>query len=155
MPAKKLKKFLDDNDVRYVTIQHSKAYTAQDVAATSHISGKEIAKTVMVRLGGKMAMAVVPASRMVDLEHLREITGATSAELATESEFKDRFPECEVGAMPPFGNLYDLDVYADESLREDEEIAFNAGTHTELVRLDYADFERLVKPKVMGFAYGS
>ena len=155
MPAKKLKKFLDDNDVRYVTIQHSKAYTAQDVAATSHISGKEIAKTVMVRLGGKMAMAVVPASRMVDLEHLREITGATSAELATESEFKDRFPECEVGAMPPFGNLYDLDVYADESLREDEEIAFNAGTHTELVRLAYADFERLVKPKVMGFAYGS
>ena len=155
MPAKKLKKFLDDNDVRYVTIQHSKAYTAQDVAATSHISGKEIAKTVMVRLGGKMAMAVVPASRMVDLEHLREITGATSAELATESEFKDRFPECEVGAMPPFGNLYDLDVYVDESLREDEEIAFNAGTHTELVRLAYADFERLVKPKVMGFAYGS
>ena len=155
MPAKKLKKFLDDNDVRYVTIQHSKAYTAQDVAATSHISGKEIAKTVMVRLGGKMAMAVVPASRMVDLEHLREVTGATSAELATESEFKDRFPECEVGAMPPFGNLYDLDVYVDESLREDEEIAFNAGTHTELVRLAYADFERLVKPKVMGFAYGS
>ncbi len=155
MPAKKLKQFLDDNDVRYVTIQHSKAYTAQDVAATSHISGKEIAKTVMVRLGGKMAMAVVPASRMVDLEHLREVTGATSAELATESEFKDRFPECEVGAMPPFGNLYGLEVYVDESLREDEEIAFNAGTHTELVRLAYADFERLVKPRVMGFAYGS
>jgi Ala-tRNA(Pro) deacylase len=154
MPAKTLKKFLDENNVRYVTIQHSKAYTAQDVAASSHISGKEIAKTVMVKLGGKMAMAVVPASRMVDLEHLRDVTGVSAAELATESEFKDRFPGCEVGAMPPFGNLYGLDVFVDVSLREDEEIAFNAGSHTELVRLAYADFERLVQPKVMGFAYG-
>jgi Ala-tRNA(Pro) deacylase len=153
MPAK-LKTFLDEHHVRYVTIQHSKAYTAQDVAAKTHISGKEIAKTVIVKLGGKMVMAVVPASRKVDLEHLREVVGAQSAVLATEAEFKDRFPGCEVGAMPPFGNLYGLDVWVDESLRDDEEIAFNAGTHTELVRLAYADFERLVKPKVREFASG-
>jgi len=154
MPAKTLKKFLDDNGIRYVTIEHSKAYTAQDIAAKAHISGKDVAKTVMVKIGGRMAMAVLPASRMVDLEHLRDVAGASTAELATESEFKDRFPGCEVGAMPPFGNLYGLDVYVDESLREDEEIAFNAGSHTELVRLAYADFERLVKPRVLEFAYG-
>jgi Ala-tRNA(Pro) deacylase len=154
MSVKPLKTFLDEHRVRYVTIQHSKAYTAQDVAAKTHISGKEIAKTVMVKLGGKMAMAVVPASRKVDLEHLREVVGAPSAVLASETEFKDRFPGCEVGAMPPFGNLYGLEVWVDESLREDEEIAFNAGTHTELVRLAYADFERLVKPKVREFASG-
>jgi Ala-tRNA(Pro) deacylase len=154
MSVKPLKTFLDEHRVRYVTIQHSKAYTAQDVAAKTHISGKEIAKTVIVKLGGKMVMAVVPASRKVDLEHLREVVGAQSAVLATEAEFKDRFPGCEVGAMPPFGNLYGLDVWVDESLRDDEEIAFNAGTHTELVRLAYADFERLVKPKVREFASG-
>jgi Ala-tRNA(Pro) deacylase len=151
---KSLKAFLDDNHVRYVTIQHSKAYTAQDVAAKTHISGKEIAKTVIVKLGGKIAMAVVPASRKVDLEHLRVVTGSASAVLATEAEFEGRFPGCEVGAMPPFGNLYGLDVYVDESLRDDEEIAFNAGTHTELVRLAYSDFERLARPKVREFASG-
>ena len=154
MPVNKLKNFLDENHVKYVTISHSKAYTAQDIAAKAHISGKEIAKTVMVKLGGKMAMAVLPASKMVDLEHLKHEAGVDSVELATEPEFKDRFPGCDVGAMPPFGNLYGLDVFVDESLREDEEIAFNAGSHTELVRLAYEDYERLVKPKVLEFAHG-
>jgi Ala-tRNA(Pro) deacylase len=148
MPVQRLKEFLDDNDVRYVRIQHSPAFTAQEIAASAHIPGKELAKTVMVKIDGKMAMAVLPASYKVDMEKLKAATGAGSVELAGEQEFKDMFPACEIGAMPPFGNLYGMEVYAAEVLTEDEEIAFNAGSHTELIRLAYADFERLVQPKV-------
>ncbi len=152
MPAKKLKDFLDQEGVKYVAITHSPAFTAQEVAASAHIPGKELAKTVIVKLDGDMAMAVLPASQSVDFDKLADLAGADSAELAGEEEFRDLFGECEVGAMPPFGNLYDMDVYVEESLTEDEEIAFNAGTHKELVRLDYADFERLVQPTVGAFA---
>jgi Ala-tRNA(Pro) deacylase len=149
MPVQKLKEFLDSQRVKYVTIYHSPAFTAQEIAASAHVPGKELAKTVMVKIDGKLAMAVLPASFRVDLEMLKDVTGATSVELAGEKEFKDLFPACEVGAMPPFGNLYGMDVYVSEALTEDEEIAFNAGSHTELVRLAYADFERLVQPKVV------
>ena len=152
MPARMLRDFLDLNRIEYVTITHSPAYTAQGIAASAHISGKELAKTVMVKLDGKMAMTVLPASRRVDLESLRAVAEAQRAELCEEAEFKDAFPGCEVGAMPPFGNLYGLDVYATESLAEDEEIAFNAGSHTELIRMAYADFERLVRPRVLSFS---
>lgn len=148
MPTRKLKEFLDQHHVKYVSITHSRAYTAQEVAASAHIRGKEFAKTVMVKLDGKMAMAVVPATRKVDIELLKQVAGANRAELATEQEFQYMFPECETGAMPPFGNLYGLEVYADISLREDEEIAFNAGSHIELIRMAYQDYERLVQPKV-------
>ena len=151
MPVRKLKDFLDSHHVKYVTISHSPAYTAQEIAASAHIPGKELAKTVMVKIDGKMAMAVLPASYKVDFDLLKEVAGASSAELASEEEFKDMFPECEVGAMPPFGNLYEMEVFVAESLAEDEEIAFNAGSHTELIRLTYEDFERLVKPKVVQF----
>ncbi len=151
MPVKKLKEFLDKNNVKYVIISHSPVYTAQEIAASTHIPGKELAKTVIVKLDGKMAMAVLPASYRVDFGQLKEASGAKKAELATEAEFKDTFPECDVGAMPPFGNLYGLDVYAAESLAEDEHIAFNAGSHTEVMRLKYKDFERLVKPKILRF----
>lgn len=154
MPVKKLKEFLDSNHVRYVSISHSAAYTAQEIAASAHVSGKELAKTVMVKIDGKMAMAVLPASFKVDLEHLKEALGATAIELASEREFRDLFPGCETGGMPPFGNLYDLDVYVSGKLAEDQEIAFNAGSHTELLKLAYADFERLVSPKVVHFAAG-
>jgi Ala-tRNA(Pro) deacylase len=154
MPVKKLKEFLDSNHVRYVSISHSAAYTAQEIAASAHVSGKELAKTVMVKIDGKMAMAVLPASFKVDLEHLKEALGATAIELASEREFRDLFPGCETGGMPPFGNLYDLDVYVSGKLAEDQEIAFNAGSHTELLKLAYADFERLVRPKVVHFAAG-
>ena len=154
MPAKRLKEFLDGQKVKYVVIQHSPAFTAQEIAASAHVSGKELAKTVMVRIDGKMAMAVLPASFKVDFDRLREAAGAESAELAGEAEFEDMFPGCEVGAMPPFGNLYDMEVYVSERLAEDEEIAFNAGSHTELVRLAYADFERLVSPRVAKISYG-
>ncbi|MBN1345571.1 MAG: YbaK/EbsC family protein [Phycisphaerae bacterium] len=153
MPIRRLREFLDQHKVRYVVISHSPAYTAQGIAALTHIPGKELAKTVMVKLDGKMAMAVLPASYKVDFEHLRELSGAAVAELATEREFQDLFPECEPGAMPPFGNLYGMDVYAAESLAEDEEIAFNAGSHTELVRMAYKDFARLVNPRVLKFSY--
>jgi Ala-tRNA(Pro) deacylase len=152
MPARKLKEFLDSHNVKYVSITHSRAYTAQEVAAAAHIRGKEFAKTVMVKLDGKMAMAVLPATRRVDLDALKQAAGAQRAELATEQEFQYLFPECETGAMPPFGNLYGMEVYADTSLAEDEEIAFNAGSHIEVVRLAYKDFEQLVRPKVAPIA---
>ena len=151
MPIKKLKDFLDNNNIKYVVISHSTAYTAQEVAASSHIPGKEMAKTVMIKIDGKMAMAVLPAAYKVDFDLLKETIGAGNIELADEHGFKDMFPECEIGAMPPFGNLYGMDVYMEESLVEEEEIAFNAGSHTELIKLAYKDFERLVKPKVLKF----
>jgi len=152
MPVKKLKEFLGKNKVKYVTLSHSEAYTAQEIASSAHIPGKELAKTVIVKIDGKMAMAVLPASKRVYFDLLKKAAGAKKVELATEREFQDLFPECEIGAMPPFGNLYEMDVFVDESLREDEEIAFNAGSHTELIRLSYKDFESLVKPKVVKFS---
>jgi Ala-tRNA(Pro) deacylase len=152
MPVKKLKEFLDKNNIKYISISHSPAYTAQEIAASAHIPGKNLAKTVMVKLDGKMAMAVLPASYNVDFDLLKKAAGAQKAELASEEEFKDMFPECDIGAMPPFGNLYGLEVFVAESLAEDKEIAFNAGSHTELIKLAYKDFERLVKPKVANFS---
>jgi Ala-tRNA(Pro) deacylase len=121
------------------------------VAASAHVPGKALAKTVIIKIDGKMAMAVLPANRKVVVQDLREITGAERVQFATEVEFKNLFPDCETGAMPPFGNLYGMDVYVAPSLAEDEEIAFNAGTHTELIKMSYKDFERLVKPKVLSF----
>lgn len=152
MILKRLMEFLDQQQIKYVVVTHSPAFTAQEVAATVHIPGEEVAKAVMVKVDGKMAMAVVPASYMVDFRKLKDAAVARKIELATETEFKDLFPECEVGAMPPFGNLYNLDVFASDTLAEDEEISFNAGSHRELVRMAYKDFERLVKPKVMSFS---
>lgn len=152
MPIAKLKDFLDRQRVKYVTISHSPAYTAQEIAASAHVPGKALAKTVIVRLDDKPAMAVLPASYRVDFDLLKEATGAKKLELASETEFGDLFPGCEVGAMPPFGNLYDMDVYVAESLAEDDEIVFNAGSFTELIRMSYGDFEQLVKPKVLRFS---
>lgn len=152
MPAKKLKIFLDENKIRYISINHSEAFTAQEIAASAHVPGKELAKTVIIEIDGKMAMAVVPASYYVDFKLLEKELGATRISLATEESFKKEFPDCELGAMPPFGNLYDMDVYVSKSLAEDEEIFFNAGSHTELIRLKYNDFENLVCPKVLKFS---
>jgi Ala-tRNA(Pro) deacylase len=149
MPGKKLREFLDLHQVKYVTIVHSPAYTALDIAAVAHVPGRELAKTVMVLLDGALAMVVVPAAKKLQREQLAAATHARHAELATEEEFKYRFPDCEAGAMPPFGNLYGLPVYADEKLAEDKEIAFNAGSHRELVRLAWRDFAALVKPTMI------
>lgn len=153
MPSKKLKEFLDQNNIKYVTIRHSLAYTSQEIAASAHIKGKNLAKTVLIKINGKMAMAVLPATHKVDFDLLKKSLGHESIRLANEQEFLDKFPECEAGAMPPFGNLYGLEVYVDEALSEDEEIAFNAGTHVELIQMSYQDFERLVKPKNLRFSY--
>ena len=152
MPAKKLMEFLDSNQARYVIITHSTAYTAQEVAALAHIRGRDMAKTVIVNLDGKLAMAVLPASKHVDLSLLKAVAGANTVALATEAEFRGKFPECETGAMPPFGNLYGVPVFVEESLTKDKEISFNAGTHNELMRIKYVDFERLVQPTVTRFS---
>lgn len=151
MPVQALKQLLDEHHVKYVTINHSLAYTAQEIAASAHIPGKELAKTTIVKVDGKLAMAVLPASAMVHVRRLKEALGAKDVALAREEEFKDAFPGCETGAMPPFGNLYGMDVYVEQGLTEDKEIAFNAGSHTELVRMAYEDFANLAKPKVVRF----
>jgi Ala-tRNA(Pro) deacylase len=150
----RLREYLDKNNVKYVVISHSPAYTAQGIAALAHIPGKELAKTVIVKLDGKLAMAVLPATFQVDFGLLKRATKANTVELASEVEFKDRFPECEAGAMPPFGNLYGIDVFAEERLAEDKDIAFNAGSHKELIRLGWEDFQRLAKPTMARFAAG-
>lgn len=155
MPVAKLKKFLDANHVRYISIQHSPAYTAQETAASAHIPGRELAKTVMVQIDGVLAMVVLPSTRMLDLQRLRELAGADAVTIAGERQFAEMFPDCEAGGMPPFGNLYNMPVYVDQRLREDQHIAFNAGSHAELIQLDYRDFERLVQPKVGDLAYKS
>jgi len=151
MPVKKLKEHLDANRVKYVSIIHSKAYTAQEVAASAHVSGKIMAKTVIVELDGKMAMAVLPANRKIVLQDLREITGTEQVRFASEEQFRERFPDCETGAMPPFGKLYGMEVYVADALSRNEEIAFNAGSHVEIIKLAYADFERLAQPRVVSF----
>jgi Ala-tRNA(Pro) deacylase len=154
MSLERLETFLDDHHTKYTTIRHSRAYTAQGVAAVAHIAGRELAKTVMVRLDGTLAMAVLPAPQKVDLDRLRRLAGVDEVILANEESFGDYFPDCELGAMPPFGNLFGMQVFVDRKLTEDAEIAFNAGSHSELIRLSYADFNELVKPCVGDFATG-
>jgi Ala-tRNA(Pro) deacylase len=151
MLVQALREFLDRSRIKYVVISHSPAHTAQEIAALAHIPGWVMAKTVIVKLDGRLAMAVLPASEMIDLELLADAAFAQRAELAEEEEFQDRFPDCQLGAMPPFGNLYGMDVYVADSLAEDDEIAFNAGSHTELVRMAYPDYARLVKPRILRF----
>jgi len=153
MPVRKLKEFLNKNNVRYVSISHSIAYTAQEVAASSHVAGREMAKTVMIKIGGEMAMAVLPSTFQIDFHLLKKGLNASSVILAGEGEFKGMFGDCELGAMPPFGPLYGIKVFVDETLKEDEEIAFNAGSHTEIIKLAYNDFERLAEPKLLKFSY--
>jgi Ala-tRNA(Pro) deacylase len=153
MPSRKLKEFLDSHKIRYVAIHHSPAYTAQEIAAAAHVKGRSLAKTVMIKVEDKMAMAVLPAECYVDFDLLKKFTGANTVELAGEREFKNLFPDCDVGAMPPFGNLYDLEVYVAETLTHNEEIAFNAGSHSEIIRMSFKDFMDLAKPKVVKFTY--
>ena len=148
MPVERLRDFLDSNGVKYITIRHSPAFTAQEIAASAHIKGRELAKTVMVKIDGKLSMAIIPAQRMLDLEKLSKAAGGAEVEIAVEKEFIEAFPGCELGAMPPFGNIYGIDVFVALELTKDEEIVFNAGSHSELVRLSYVDFESLAMPKV-------
>jgi len=151
MPAKTLKAFLDNQKVKYISIRHSAAYTASEVAASAHVSGRDFAKTVIVMNDGEMAMVVLPANRLLVLNELRDLLETSHVRLAAEAEYKDVFPDCETGAMPPFGNLYGLKTYVTANLADGPEIVFNAGTHTEVIKMAYEDFERLAKPTVLGF----
>lgn len=144
--------YLRENKVPFEVQHHAVAYTAQEVAAAEHVPGRMLAKVVILLGDGKLSMFVLPAPARVDLEKAAAVLGAKEARLAHEDEFADRFPGCEVGAMPPFGSLYDVPLYVDKSLAEDETIVFEAGTHTDTMSMKYADFERVTKPTVAEFA---
>jgi len=147
-----LKKLLDENHIKYAVIHHSPAYTAQEIAASAHIHGVEMAKTVIVILGTTPAMVVLPASKRVSMESLERVTARKGIRLAEEDEFVELFPDGERGAMPPFGNLYGVETYLDRELAAHDMIAFNAGTHTEVLRMHYGDYARLAMPKVLSLA---
>jgi len=151
MPVTRLTNYLLDKDIRYDIIPHMETYTAQETAATTHVPGMEFAKTVMVKIDKLLAMAVLPAQYKVNLNLLKQAAHAQSVELAVEKDFINIFPGCEIGAMPPFGNLYGLDVYVEEILLGDKEIAFNGGSHSEIIKISYGDFMHLVQPKIARF----
>lgn len=151
MPAAKVTAYLDSKGIKYVSLRHSPAFTAPEIAASTHVSGRDFAKTVIVMIEDEMAMVVLPASRRLLLPELREMIESSHVRLASETEFRDRFPDCELGAMPPLGNLYGMRTYVSGHLAEEREIAFNAGTHTEVIKMSYADFEQLVQPTVLDF----
>ena len=152
--APKLKEYLDTNDVKYDVLIHPLAYTAQDTAAAAHVPGKELAKSVVVFADGRFVLAILPAPLKIELREFKDILNASDVRLAHESEFNSLFPGCDRGAMPPFGNLFGIDIYVDESLTRDDEIVFNACTHVDAIRMKYKDFERLADPRVAVFAAG-
>ncbi|MBN2485460.1 MAG: YbaK/EbsC family protein [Bacteroidales bacterium] len=152
MPSERIKEYLNSHRINYSVIPHSKAFTSQEIAASAHISGNEFAKTVMIKVDGQLAMAVLPASYKINFRILSDIVGSKNVELASEEEFRFRFPDCEVGAMPPFGNLWNMNVYVSERLAYNNDIVFNAGLHTELIRMAYSDFEQLVRPRVVNYS---
>jgi Ala-tRNA(Pro) deacylase len=151
----RVKEVLDQQEIPYTHQVHRTAYTAQEVAAEEHIPGKEMAKTVVLTTGQGLAMAVLPASRRLDLEAARRLVGDPQARLASEIEFTGLFPDCDVGAMPPFGNVYGIPVYLDSGLADNEEIVFNATTHQDTIRMKYSDFVRVVKPTVGNLSWST
>ena len=146
--AEKVADMLKKSGIKHEIMKHPQAFTAQEVAASVHVTGKEVAKTVVVNADGKYVMAAIPAPHKVSIKALKELLKAKDVRLATEDELANLFPECELGAMPPFGNLYNMPVYVSSALKDRMEIVFNACTHTEVIKLAYADFEQLVQPKV-------
>jgi Ala-tRNA(Pro) deacylase len=149
---KKLKAVLDGAKIPYEVYNHPLAYTAQEVAAAQHISGKELAKVVMLIVDGDLVMGVVTGNQKIGLNAAKTSLGANQVRLATEDEFTSRFPECEIGAMPPFGNLFGLSVLVDPAVEKDQYIYFNAGNHAQSVRLAYRDFKQLVQPRIVRLA---
>lgn len=147
----RLKDYLDAEKVRYEVLSHREAYTAPEIAHALHVPGKELAKVVMVKVGERLVMAVLPSTWKVDLKRLKEVFRPHPVRLAKEEEFQQVFPDCDIGAMPPFGNLYGLEVYVDQSLTEDEEMVFQAGTHHEAMKMRYRDFAVLARPIVREF----
>ncbi|HEY2586865.1 MAG TPA: YbaK/EbsC family protein [Tepidisphaeraceae bacterium] len=146
MATRRIQEFLDGNKVRYVLISHSPAYTASQVAESVHIPGRSLAKVVVVVVEGRLAMAVVPATCEVDMSRLQVVTGSAGVRLADEAEFAHRFEGCQVGAEPPFGNLFGMETYVEGTLANEPCITFNAGTHTDVIVMDFVDFQRLARP---------
>lgn len=149
MLSPRLHNFLDQRQAPYTTQQHPRTVTAQQTADAAHIGNRHFAKTVVLKVDGGLAMMVMPAAYRVDLTRLSRALGGSEVLLAQEDEFRDAFPDCELGAMPPFGHLYDMPVYVDSRLAGQREIAFNAGSHTDLVRMPYPEFEQLARPQVL------
>lgn len=149
MTTPKLRQVLDKEHVKYQIINHLPAYTAQQIAEAAHITGREMAKTVMIKADGKLVMIVWPATEKLNLSKIKQLLKAKALQLATEDEFKKTFPECEVGAMPPFGNLYGIEVYASDLFTKSEKIAFNGGSHTEIVKMAWKDYDKLVHPHML------
>ena len=153
MLSPRLHHFLDERHGHYTALTHERTITADQTAATANIGSRHFAKTVMLKVDGKLAMMVMPASYRIDLLRLSRAMGGNLVELAQEDEFRDAFPDCELGAMPPFGNLYGMPVYVDSRLTGQAEIAFNAGSHTDVVRMPYSEFERLAQPELLWLAH--
>ena len=149
--AKKLKAYLDREKVRYHVLAHHERFTAPEIAEELHVPGHMMTKVVMVKANGNQLMVAIDAHSKIDMEALAAAVNADRVELASEKEFGARFPDCEVGAMPPFGNLYNVPVIVDRRLSEDEDIVFEAGSHHEAIKLAYTDFDRLVHPQVAEF----
>jgi len=154
LARERLENYLSVNGVAYAPERHRRAYTAQQVAAIEHVPGGQFAKVVMLIVDGRPLMAVLPATRVLHLDQVAQLLGAHEVRLACESEFGPLFPDCEVGAMSPFGNLYCVPVYVDEPLAGNEEIVIQAGTHDETMRLRYFDFARLAQPVVARLSNG-
>lgn len=150
--AERIRSFLEEHDIQYDHHRHDPVYTAQEVAAADHVPGREMAKTVVMTNGERFVMAVLPATRRVDVDRFREAVGDEGFRLAEEDEFEDLFPGCETGAMPPFGSLYDVPVLVDQTLRQDETITFNAGTHADTITVAYSEFEDVEEPGVADFS---
>jgi Ala-tRNA(Pro) deacylase len=149
---KKLKGVLDEAKIPYEVYNHALAYTAQEIAAKQHISGNQMAKVVMLDVDGELIMAVLRGNDKINLTTVMRSLAATHVRMATENEFVSRFPDCEIGAEPPFGNLFGVKVVMDAALEQDEYIYFNAGNHVQTVCLKYRDFKKLVNPRVAHLA---
>ena len=147
--ANRVREYLEEQKVPYTHCTHRLAYTAQEVAAAQHVPGRQMAKTIVLKADSQYILLVLSAIMKVSLKVLRDELPFKHIELATEKEFASLFPDCEIGAMAPFGNLYQLPVYVDKSLTDDDEIVFNAGTHVDTIRIKYPDFARLVRPIVI------
>ena len=146
MVPNKLTAFLDEHHARYTVTHHSPAFTAQEVAASAHVAGRDFAKTVIVKINGRPEMLVLPATRRLALAELRELLETDDVHLATEQEIRSWFPDCELGAMPPFGRLYGMPLHVLASLTHETEIAFNAGTHTDIIKMSFEEYDRLARP---------
>lgn len=147
----KVKSYLEQEHVVYQILEHSLAFTAMEIAGAQHVPGKQFIKAVIVKADGQYIMCVLSSTHRIDFDRLKKLTASQEIYLAKESETADLFPDFELGAEPPFGQLYGLKVYVDEEVPENDEIIFNAGTHTDSVKIKYRDFKRLVNPIVADF----